>query len=73
MKERPKRENRDINSTEDDKDKSQEKVKHISTRKLIGPDEDVFIMDAKSIGIISYSCSLTKIRSLTAWFEITIK
>merc|ERR1712203_433165 len=51
----------DEESTEDDKDKAHEKVKHISTRKLIGPDEDVFIMDAKSIGNIgrylNHSCN----------------
>ena len=70
MKERPKRENRDINSTEDDKDKAQEKVKHISTRKLIGPDEDVFIMDAKSIGIISILLEKWGHRFLSL-FEIT--
>jgi len=39
----------------------EEKIKHISTRKLIGPNEDVYIMDAKSIGNIgrylNHSCN----------------
>ena len=33
----------------DDKDQK-EIIKHISTRKFYGENEDVFIMDAKSIG-----------------------
>ena len=49
-KERPKRENREFNSNLEDEEKDNDKIKHISTRKLIGQNEDVYIMDAKSIG-----------------------
>ena len=49
-KERPKREHRDFNAVEAETQAKEEKIKHISTRKLIGPNEDVYIMDAKSIG-----------------------
>lgn len=33
---------------------NEEKIKHTSTRKFYGENEDVYIMDAKSIGIIEY-------------------
>ena len=49
-KERRKRENRELNSSLGDQEMDKEKIKHISTRKLIGQNEDVYIMDAKSIG-----------------------
>ena len=49
-KERPKREHRDINPVQAEEQAKEEKIKHVSTRKLIGPKEDVYIMDAKSIG-----------------------
>ena len=49
-KERPKREHRDFNPVQAEEQAKEEKIKHISTRKLIGPNEDVYIMDAKSIG-----------------------
>ena len=49
-KERPKREHRDFNPVQAEEQSKEEKIKHISTRKLIGPNEDVYIMDAKSIG-----------------------
>ena len=49
-KDRPKREHRDINHVQEDQKTKEEKIKYISTRKLFGTDEDVYIMDAKSIG-----------------------
>ena len=50
-KERPRREIRGFNPKGEIEDKEKkEKIKHISTRKFYGENEDVFIMDAKSIG-----------------------
>ena len=51
---RPRRELRDFNphSVVDGEKPGKQKVKHTSTRKFFGPNEDVFIMDAKSIGNI---------------------
>ena len=50
-KERPRREIRGFNPKSEMDDKGQKEIiKHISTRKFYGENEDVFIMDAKSIG-----------------------
>ena len=54
-KERPRREIREFNPKENMNGKdNEEKIKHTSTRKFYGENEDVYIMDAKSIGIIEY-------------------
>jgi len=53
LKVRPRREIRGFNPQGTvDGMHPKEKVKHISTRKFFGPNEDVFIMDAKSIGTV---------------------
>lgn len=53
------KENRKLRTNE--KSPMKEKVKHVSTRKFFGEDEEVYIMDAKSIGnlgrYLNHSCT----------------